>query len=142
MQKEAVLIKNFRDAKDKNYPKIHFFKIPNSFGKSVSALPYDGYVLYKGIFRAIEFKVNDNEPSEHQKYFLAEVIANGGYSFIYRLRENTGRIHVENLNIGHIEIFENKLGKYLAGLEYIISFQTSPIDLAIVNEIKRNLITP
>lgn len=160
MQKETQLVQKFRQCIKDHYPTLHFFKIPNAPGKSLTILPYDAYIVFRRMFKAIEFKINENDCSDHQKYNLAQVVQNGGQAFVVRHRENTGKLYVDNWVIGTTEIFEPKknLGTrrdgdmmknergtgpsnmYLSCLEYILLFEKNAIDGAINQEIKRNLL--
>lgn len=132
------------------YPLAHSRIIPSS---KYSLLPYDAYALWRAIFRAIEFKVDDHPVEAHQIQALYEVTAQGGYSFVVRWINLSHKFIVESYSTGESRVFTpTPSGRQLSGktpldidepspksrsetivfvVQYVMSFEVSPLESEI-----------
>jgi len=66
------LIAKFGRLLKKHLDVYFFYKIPDTKGLG-NIRPFDAFLLYKGFFYAIEFKVGKDILKKHQIYYLKEV---------------------------------------------------------------------
>lgn len=77
-----------------DYPRAHYFIIPAS---KFALLPYDAGIVYQGIYRAIEFKIDHHPVEPHQYHAMYECIKAGGYAFVVRWLNEGEYFIVDNL---------------------------------------------
>lgn len=141
------------------YPTCHFVIIPGTYWR---LLPYDLYILSEGILRAVELKIDDNEVMAHQYHALFQVVANKGFAFVVRWLNTQKQFQVENFTTGDTRIFKGELSDrkirgnsnldiddrprfresaYHQVIEYIMSFNVTPLESEIQAIIKNNYAT-
>ena len=72
-----------------------YYKIPDAQGGPLR--PFDSFLVFRGLFYAIEFKVGKDRLKKHQIYFLAEVVKSGGKSLVITDKDNIGEIIVNKI---------------------------------------------
>ena len=88
---------NFKKKLAQYLPRDYFYyKIPDCRGLG-GIRPYDSFLVFKGTFFAIEFKVGKDKLKKHQIYFLAEVVKSGGKSLVITDKDNIGEIIVNKI---------------------------------------------
>lgn len=140
---EGDFTRKLNDVLREEYPLAHIVKIPAS---QYSLLPYDTYILTKGLFIAVESKRDKNQLLAHQALKLAEVIKNGGVSWIVRYwsektrGENKPTVTLTNMNINQdYEIHESR-GFYHTTAKLLMGYRPSPVEDAILKGMRENLI--
>ena len=153
---ESTIKSNFIRYVRRFYPTSHPVIIPASYWRQ---LPYDCYILWNGIFRAIELKVDDNSVEPHQYEALFEVVKNKGYAFVVRWLNGGKKFVVDNYTNGTAEIFRGEpstrqlTGKsprseddqpfyresaYKQLIDYLMSFNVTPLEEEIQSIVNKN----
>ena len=87
---------NFKKKIGQYLDRYFYYKIPDCRGLG-GIRPYDSFLLFRGFFYAIEFKVGKDRLKKHQVYFLAEVVKSGGKSLVITDKDNIGEIIVNKI---------------------------------------------
>lgn len=154
---ETAIKEDFMKLVNKHYPLCHARIIPASH---FSLLPYDAFINWQGIMRAVEFKVDDYEVAAHQIQALYEVVQTRGYAFVVRWLNGAQKFVVDNFSTGDGVIFtgdpsERQLngdsvldddekpafgrsGALRKVVHYIMSFDVSPLESRIQDIMKTN----
>lgn len=153
---ESAVKRDFIKFVARIYPTSHPVVIPATHWR---LLPYDCYILYNGVFRAIELKVDDNPVMMHQWNALYQVVANRGFAFVVRFVNASRTLIVENLTNADSRIFKSdpserqileqstldieepawrRSSMYAKAVEYIMSFESSPLEEQVQKIIKEN----